>query len=937
MSMKFFRYVLILVVFNVVHAQTPTLDLRKPLPVDSKITVGKLDNGLTYYIRENHRPEKRAQLRLVVNAGSILEDDDQQGLAHFTEHMAFNGTEHFAKHQIVDFLESIGMRFGADINAYTNFDETVFMLEVPTDSAEILEKAFTILEDWAHNISFDPNEIDKERGVVIEEWRLGRGASARIRDKQFPILFKNSRYAERLPIGKKDILENANRETFLRFYHDWYRPDLMAVIAVGDFDKARIEKLIKRRFASIKPPQHPRSRVFYPVPENDQTLFALATDKEATGSNVNIYYKHDVPEQGTVGDYRKSLIQILYSNMLNNRLNELLQKPKPPFLFGYSGDGRFIRTKNFYFIGASVADNGIERGLDAVLTEAERVKRFGFSQTELERQKKEFLRGMEQAFKERDKTESGSYVAEFTRNYLNDEPIPGIEFEYGMTKMLLPDIKLSEVNRLAQNLIQEKNRVILASAPEKEGVTMPSEKELLARFDKVEHAAITPYKDTVSDAPLVSTPPRPGRIVAEKSIDALGVTEWQLSNGAKVVLKPTDFKNDEVLFTAFSPGGHSLVSNRMFISAVAASPIIREGGIGKFNKIDLQKKLAGKLVNVSPWISALQEGLSGRATPQDLTTLFQLIYLEFTAPRKDSTAFLSFRSRINGFIQNRSASPEAAYQDTIQVIMSQHNFRARPWSKEVLNEMNLENAYQIYRDRFADASDFTFFFVGNFNVDEMKPLVATYLGGLPSINRHETWKDPGIHPPKGRIVRTVKRGLAPKSEVSLIFTGPFDWTRDNRFEFRTMVDVLRIKLREVLREDKGGTYGVGVRGSTSKFPREEYSVNISFGCAPERVDELVESVFIQIDSLKNFGTTDTYLNKVKEGALRKHETDLKENRYWLNALRTVYYYQSDPMDILTFDDEIQKQTLKDVQKAAKKYLNVKNYVKVVLVPEKDKS
>jgi len=924
----------VLAIVATLSAQTPKIDLNKTLPVDAKITIGKLANGLTYYIRENHRPENRAELRLVVNAGSVLEEDHQQGLAHFVEHMAFNGTRNFAKQEIVDYLESIGMQFGPDINAYTSFDETVYMLQVPTDDAAIVEKALMILEEWAHNITFDPEEVEKERGVVIEEWRLGRGANARMRDKQFPVLFKGSRYAERLPIGKKEILETAEAEELVRFYKDWYRPDLMAVVAVGDFDRRDIEALIKERFATLPAVEQPRERPWFELPDHDETLFAFASDKEATGTNVTVYYKHDVPPSGRVADYRGSLIRAIHNDMLNNRLSELLQQPEPPFLFGYSGEGRFVRSKSFYFIGASVADNGITTGLQAVLTEAERVKRFGFTQTELEREKTEILRAMEKAFLERDKTDSGNYAAEYIRNFLTGEPIPGIEYEYGMTKLLFPGIQVDEVNRMVQNLLTEKNRVILASMPEKEGVTPPTEEALLAIFTRVAEMELTPYEDTVSDEPLVSRPPQPGSIVDEKRLAELGVTEWRLSNGVRVVLKQTDFKNDEILFTAFSPGGHSLVSDKLFISAVAASPIIREAGVGTFNKIELQKKLAGKLVNVSPWISAMQEGFSGRATPQDLQTLFELIYLYFTQPRIDSTAFVSFKSRMSGFIQNRHASPRAAFQDTIQVTMSQYHFRTRPWSLELLDEMNLENAVRIYQDRFADASDFTFLFVGNFSLPEIKPLVETYLGGLPAIHRQENWRDVGIRSPQGIIVKTVKKGLEPQSQVNIIFTGPFEWNRKNRFHLSAMASALRIKLREVMREDKSGTYGVSVRASSSRIPQPEYSVTISFGCAPHRVDELVNTVFAQVDSLQDFGTTEKYLNKVKEIRLRKYETDLKENGYWLNALRSAYDHGYDPMTILAYDDLINALTLEDIQQAAKRYFNLRNYVQVVLYPEK---
>ncbi len=916
-----------------VQSKNAAADLSKPLPVDPKITIGKLKNGLKYYIRENRKPENRAELRLAINAGSVLEDDDQQGLAHFVEHMAFNGTKNFAKQEIVDYLESIGMRFGPDINAYTSFDETVYILQVPTDSAAILEKAFQILEEWAHLVSFDPQEIDKERGVVIEEWRLGRGAEARMLDKQFPILFHDSQYAQRLPIGQKEILETAPYDALRRFYREWYRPDLMAVIAVGDFETAKIAKLIKGHFSRIPKVKAQRERTYYPVPNHNETLLAIAADAEASGSNVSIYFKHELQEQRSHNAYRNLIIERLYNSLLNNRLEELLQNPEPPFLYGYSAKGQFIRTKDFYFLGAAVKDNGIETGLRTLLTEALRVRQHGFTQTELEREKAETLRAIEQAYNERDKTESAPYADEYIRNFLTDEPLPGIEYEFELHKKFLPEIKLEEVNRLASAWVTDGNRVVLVSAPRKEQVRIPAQEELSAVFDSVNQTPIEPYVDEVSDQPLVDRVPAAGSIAKETTITELGVTEWTLSNGARVVLKPTDFKNDQVLFGAFSPGGHSLISNENYIAAISAASIIEEGGLDGFDEIALQKKLAGKIVNVSPWLAELHEGLSGNASPQDLETLFQLIYLYFTAPRKDSTAFLSFQSRIIGFIQNRHASPDAAYQDTIQVTMSNHHFRARPWSEALLNEMNLDTSFRIYQDRFADASDFTFFFVGNFDLPGIKPLVQTYLGGLPALRRNETWKDVGIDPPTGLIEKAVKKGLEPKSRVSLIFTGPFTWNRQDRFDLNAMTSVLQIKLREVLREDMGGTYGVGVWSSSTKYPDEEYSINISFGCAPERVEELTAIVFQQIDSLRTLGTTEKYLIKVIESQRRKHETDLKENSFWLNSLRSYYQHGEDPREFMNFDKMIDNLSLEVVKQAAARYLNKENLVKVILQPE----
>ena len=910
------------------------LSLDAKLPIDPEIIHGKLDNGVRYYIRVNKKPENRAELRLVLNAGSVLEDDDQQGLAHFTEHMCFNGTRHFKKHELVNFLESVGMRFGPDLNAYTSFDETVYMLQIPTDSAEVVKKAFQVLEDWAHWVSFEDEEIEKERGVVIEEWRLGRGADARMRDKQFPILFKNSRYAERLPIGKKAVLDTFHHATLRRYYGDWYRPNLMGVVAVGDFDPAEIKGLIEEHFASLKNPTNPRPRIIFPVPDHDETLFAIATDPEASRSSVSLYYKMDVEEQETVQDYRRMIVERLYNSMLNQRLSELTKTADPPFLYAFSAKGRFVRSKDIYFLAAGVKDNGIERGLEALLTEAERVRQFGFTASEMERMKSEVIRDIERAYKERDKTESRLYASEYIRNYLSHEPIPGIEYEFELYKKYLPGIEVEEINQLANQWLSNKSRVVMVNAPEKPGVKVPDESELLAVFEAVKTKKIEAYVDAVSGKPLVESAPAAADIIGQSQLDEIGTVEWKLANGVRVVLKPTDFKNDEIRFTAYSPGGNSLVPDEDYIPAVTAASVIEESGVGEFNQIELEKKLAGKVVSVSPYIGEITEGISGSASPQDLETMFQLIYLYFTQPRKDETAFRSYKARMKGFIENRSARPEVAFQDTIQVTMAQHHFRARPWSLALLEEMDLEKSYRIYRDRFADASDFTFFFVGNFTYDQIKPFVQTYLGGLPSANRAESWRDVGIEPPKGVIDKVVRKGIEPKSLVRIIFSGPYQWSRENNYVLRSMVSAMRIRMREVLREDLGGTYGVGIWSSTTHFPKEEYRVNISFGCAPERVEELTGTVFQLIDSLQQYGIDESYVSKVKEMQIRKYETDLKKNRYWLNALNSYYLNQLDPVKIIRYKELVETLDREKIQKAAQHYFNINNYVRVVLYPEK---
>ena len=910
-----------------------TAGLYEPLPFAPQVTVGTLDNGLKYVLRVNQKPEQRAELRLVVNAGSVLEDEDQQGLAHLTEHMAFNGTEHFAKQELIDYLESIGMRFGPEVNAYTSFDETVYMLTVPTDSVKIVEQAFLILEDWARAIAFEDEEIEKERGVVIEEWRLGRDADTRMYDQHYPVIFRDSRYAVRLPIGQKAVLDTFHYDTVRRFYNDWYRPQLMAVIAVGDFDKEWMEGLIKQHFSGIASKENARQREFYTVPDHDEPLVSIASDPEATYSEVSLYVKQEVKDENLHSAYRELIISNLYNGMLNERLYELVVRPDAPFLDGYSAQGRLVRTKEAYLLGAVVRDNGVEVGLEAVLAEAERVARHGFTPSELERQKASYLRYMEQAYLERDKTESSQYAEEYIRHFIYDEPIPGIEYEYAMYQHYLPSIEVEEVNRLAREWLTDRNRVILVNLPEKEGIQIPTEESLLAIFNAVEGTIIEPYEDAVSTQPLVAEIPTPSQIVDEEVLEDLGMYAWELANGIRVLLKPTDFNNDEILFTAYSDGGTSLIRDEDYMSGRLAAVVVSEGGVGPFDQIELEKQLAGKVAWVSPYIAELQEGLSGYASPRDVETLFQLIYLYFAQPRQDSIAFNAYLEQLTGALENRSASPDVAFQDTVQVTLSQYHYRRRPWSMELLEEMDLATSYAFYQDRFADASDFTFAFVGNFDPDGIRELVQTYLGGLPTAGREESWKDVGIRPPQGVITKEVYKGLEPRSLTRITINGPFEWSRPDRYQLGSMADVLSIKLREVLREDMGGTYGVSVAASPVHYPEERYSFTISFGCDPARVEELTAVVFEQLDSLKTYGTTMKYLTKVKETQLREREVNLQDNEFWLSIIETYDYHGEALEDILNYDELVEGLTLESIQNTAQRYLDLDNYVQVTLYPE----
>lgn len=908
-------------------------DLAGPLPVDSLYTVGTLDNGLRYYIRVNQRPEKRAELRLVVNAGSVLEADDQRGLAHMVEHMAFNGTEHFPKQALVHYLQSIGMRFGADLNAYTSFDETVYMLTVPTDTGRFLEQGIEILGDWAHGQLFDSAEVESERGVVIEEWRLRRGAGARMQDRQFPILLRGSRYAERIPIGDADYLRTFPHEPLRRFYRDWYRPDLMAVVAVGDFDKAAVERLIRDRFSRLPRPASPSARTVFPVPPHDSTYVAIATDREATNSTVAVYHLLPVRDQSTVGSYRQKIVEALFSGMLNARYSEIVQRPDAPFAFAGSGRGYFVRSADAYTLVAGVRSGGVLRGLEAVLTETERVARYGFTATELERQKTNVLRSYEQLYAERERRQSASHAAECIRHIIQGEDMTGAEVEYRMHQQFLPGVTLEEVNRLAREWLVDRNRVVLVNAPEQEGASVPTEAQLLAGFAAVRAKTIEPYRDSTSSAPLVAHLPAPAGIVSERRIPEIGVTEWRLANGVRVVLKPTDFQADQILLSANSPGGTSLAADSNYVSASFATTAVSAGGIGEFSAINLRRILTGKIASANPFVGSRTEGMSGSASPRDVETMLQLVYLRFTAPRRDSAAFVAFRQTFQAQLANRGASPQAAFQDTIGVTMSQHHFRARPLNAAVLDEIDLDRAMTFYRERYADASDFTFFIVGNFSVDSLRPLVQRYLGGLPSINRHEAGRDEGIRPPTGVVDRVVRRGVEPQSQTFLSFTGPFEWSRVNQYVLGSLGEVLQLRLLDRLREALGGTYSVSANAGGGRDAPQRYGVTIRFGSAPERVEELTRAVFAEIQAISDSGPSTAELERVKETQRRQRETGLRQNAFWLSVLGSAYQYGDDPRIVLTYDTLVSGLTAAAIRDAARRYIRTDNYVHLTLLPE----
>src|ERR1041385_5015634 len=909
--------------------------LTDVMPTDPQITTGQFANGMTYYIRANKKPEKRAELRLVVKTGSILEDDDQQGMAHMVEHMAFNGTKHFPKNEIISFMESIGMRFGADVNAYTNFDETVYMLTVPTDKPEVLEKAFLVLEDWAHGLTFDPTETEKERGVVMEEWRLGQGASMRMLQKIFPVILKDSRYAERLPIGKPEIIKNGKAERLKQFYTDWYRPDLMAVIAVGDFDKAAVQKMIEGHFGSIPAAVKPRPRTEFDVPDRKDTAYAITSDKEASATFVEVDTMLPTRDEKTVGDYRQRTIDSLFSRMLSARFAEIAQQPNAPFIQAGAGRGNFFaKSKDTAQLGALVKEDGIERGLDGLLTESERVARFGFTASELDRQKQSILRTYERGAIEKEKRESASRASEYQRNFLTGESLPSADDEYNLHKTFLPEITLSDVNKLAKEWFPDRNRLVIVEAPEKAGVTIPDQTKLAAVMKNAPTKDLKAYVDAVASATLLDSVPAAGKVVKTSTKEALGITEWELSNGVKVVLKPTTFKEDEILFRATSPGGTSLAADKDFIIADSATQVVTAGGVGKFGVIDLRKIMAGKVVSAGPFIGEVSEGLTGGASKKDLETMFQLIYLDFTQPRSDTNAFNALVAQQKAVLANQAADPEFSFGNALTVARYQNHPRRQLDTVETINQWNLEKSLAFYKDRFADASDFTFVFVGSFDEATIKPLIEKYLGSLPSLHRKESWKDVGVRTPNQVVVKRVEKGVEPKSLSSIVFSGAFEYNQMNRIAIRAMSEILQRRLEEVIREELSGTYGITVSPSLQRIPTQEYDISIDFGSAPDRTDALVKRVFDEIEKFKTQGPTDQQVTDQRETLLRDFERSSKQNGYLVSQISYRYESNEDVAGIWMLPDYYKKIDKAMIQDAAKKYLDTKRYVEVMLFPEK---
>lgn len=915
-----------------------------PLPVDKNVRIGQLDNGLTYYIRHNKLPENRAEFYIAQKVGSILEEPQQRGLAHFLEHMAFNGTKNFPGDDkglgVIPWCETVGIKFGTNLNAYTSIDETVYNISnAPIDRTGVLDSCLLILHDWSNYILLKDDEIDKERGVIREEWRSRNSGMLRVYTDLLPTIYQGDKYADCMPIGSIDVINNFPYKDIRDYYHKWYRPDLQGIVIVGDIDVDTVEAKLKAVFADVQKPVNPAERTYYPVTDNKEPIVAIGTDKEVDDPSIEIYFKQDATpdsEKNNVGYLASQYMTSMISSMLNARLSELVQSANPPFTraSSYYSDFFVAKTKEAFALSASSKADGIETALKTLLQETERARRFGFTESEYARARANYLQSLESAYNEREKTKHGSYVREYVQNFLNGEPIPGIEAEYAMMNQLAPNIPLQAMNMVMQQLVPDSNQVVIIAGPAKEGLKYPTKEEVINLLKGMKDLDLQAYVDKVSDEPLMKEAPKGGKIISEKEGDIYGSTKLVLSNGVTVYVKKTDFKADEIRMKGTSLGGKSIFPDKDALNFAVMDNVIAVGGLGNFSQVDLTKVLAGKKVSVNAGLGATTENVFGTCSPKDFETMMQLTYLTFTAPRKDAEAFESFKNRIKAQLESAQANPLSSINDSLQKAMYNNHPRVVMMKPEMVDQIDYDRILEMYNDRFKDASDFTFYFVGNIDLETAKPLIAEYLGALPAINRKETFKDTKMSIRKGVYKNEyAKEQQTPTATIVFLYSGKAPYTLKNDILLSFATQVLDMVYTEEVREKEGGTYGVNCFGDLQKYPKEQLLLQIVFQTDPAKKDKLAGIVVDELKKLAAEGPSDVHLQKVKEYMLKKYADNQKENGYWMNNLNDYFYYGMDMTEGYT--DIVNSITAKDIQKFVSDLLKQGNEIEVTMtVPNK---
>ncbi len=905
------------------------------IPINPKVKIGKLENGLVYYIQKNAKPENRVELRLVVKVGSMQEDDNQVGLAHFTEHMAFNGSKHFEKNKLVSYMQSIGMRFGGDINAYTSFDETVYMLTVPTDNQNQLDSGFLVIQDWAANLSMEGKEIDAERGVIIEEWRVGKNADERMRKTWFPVVFTNSRYADRLPIGTYENLKSFKHETLRKFYRDWYRPNLQAVVIVGDIDVNYAEAKIKELFSPLQNPENAPEKIIYPIGEHKDVLITRATDKEATHSQILTLRKFKKFQAKNLEDYRIIIMQNLYNMMINERFDELQQNPESPAIQTGSYYSSFIGNVDALTGYALAKENKMEETLLLLLTEEERVKQFGFLESEFERAKEELLANLKKAANEENKTLSSALASSYVKHFLNETPIMGAKTRYIQTKKLLETIKVSEINDLLKKWIINDNFVIVITGPEKEGLHILNEQEVKDLLKHETYKKVSAYVDDFEEKPLIEKELTGSKVVASKELKEVKATEYTLANGIKVIIKQTQLKDDEILMEAREPGGSSLFSLYDFPSTLFATNLVERSGLGEFDYISLNKALKGKKISISPYIHEISNGFYGSSTVNDFETMLQLLYLYYDAPRFDESAFKAIVSEMKNQLKFITSNPTFVFLDTLVKTITQNDPRKPAIPDEtLLNNASYRQAIEVYKARFSNASNLIFTFVGNIDPDTSLPLIEKYIGSLPTSEGKDLFKNVYYGFPDEDKHVDIYVGIDNKSTIGIVFNSEYEWNIKNNVCLDLFHEVLEIRMIEIIREKMGGAYSPAIQFNRSKYPETVFTSLIYLNCDPKKVKKINKTILSIHSKLLEKGFTDEELHKAKEQIKKSLEVNIEKNSYWRNYISDKYFY-SDPLsDQETYLETLNSLTSKEITNTIKPFFDKKHAVYVYQYPEK---
>jgi len=902
-----------------------------PLPLDPQVRRGVLPNGFTYYVRHNETPKGRVVFNLVVKAGSILEDQDQSGLAHFMEHMSFNGTKHFPKNQLVDYLQKNGLRFGADINAYTGFDETVYQLPL-TNNIAVLEKGLLIIRDWAQEATLDPSEINKERGVIIEEKRTQTGASQRMQEKYTPMLFNYSRYAFRNPIGTDSSLLNFPPSAINRFYKDWYRPNLQGIIAVGDIDVDQMEKMIKNSFGSLKNPEHERPRTNYRIRLNDKNGYMVLTDPEMNSTVAQIIIKHQATEMKTAADYKQAIIARLFNMATAQRFKVLHTGDSAQVLRAGASISSLMGGLDKLGVNIVAKPGKLKEGVVTVWTAIESIRQFGFSTSELELVKQLYINAMSNGLSEKNNISSDSYVQEYIAHFLRGDLAPGIETEYKLVTQFLKEITISDLDTLARAYIRTDNTDIMIMAPESS--TLPGESTFKSWMSSVQvrnHSALS-KQITAEFKPLLQLQPIPGKVVSVAAVQN-GITKIILSNGVKIFLKPTTFKNNEILFSGFSRGGTSVYSNSDYQAAKNAASIVSAAGAGNYGYKALEDYLLGKEMAVQPFISDLSQGVSGGSNSNSIGAALELAYAYLTEPVKDKALFNQMISRTKIALTSQENNPGRIFQDSIKAIMGNYNIRKMPLNVKKIDEINFERVYQIYKERFADNSGMNFTFVGSFKIDSIRPILEKYLGGLPAAGINGNFKDLDIGLPAAGINKVIKKGIGAKANVELFFRGKFDYTLKERLKLEALKGILELRLTERLREQEHGVYSPAVNLDMDKIPKQEFMLSIAFECAPENARNLIVATLDEINKLKQDGPSLLNIQKFKTENMRSREINLVSNQWWLGYLTSQLEDQEKLVDYSLYLKNLNSLNQSDLQISAVKYLNNSKLSQFILMPE----